>query len=181
MTLFSRKNLLIILLLLLPSACGGEPAADETAATAPPINATARALSTAIAASAEPPRDLTAIAQQIDAAEARWQEQGITRYSVEVRFRQPTWNTQIIQMTVADGVVVESEHSCFPQQDCIMQDVDPQTMTIAAMFDVAREIIALENDELAISFNENIGYPLGISYDDGSWVYGSFEQLEPAP
>lgn len=177
-----RKLTLIILVLFL-IGCGGADAAPEnegeTAVSG--LDPTAAALATAIVASAEPPVSFEGLAQQLDDAEALWQSHNIRSYHVEVRHRQPGWNTQIIDLVVTDGVVTDVTQSCFPERDCILREVDPQMMTIEAIYGVARNVLTLQDPATQMTFNPTYGYPNLVGYEDASWVYGEFELLDPAP
>jgi hypothetical protein len=79
---------------------------------------------------------------------------------------------------VEDGVVIDSTHTCFPEQDCIMQDVDPQTITVEALFETAANVLNLNDPETDMTFNQTYGYPNSIIYEDASWVTDGFKLLE---
>ncbi len=163
-------------------ACGGseqEQNGDEIVAE--PVSEqdmTVSALTTAIAASAQPAYDPAVLRAELETAVANWESQEINRYQITVRHRQPTWSTQIITITVEDGMVVDSNHTCFPEQDCIMQEIDPQTVTIAALFETAENVLDLNDPETEISFNPTYGYPNAIIYEDASWVTDTFRIIE---
>lgn len=172
----------LFLLLFLLVACGGSDGAQlENEANEEPVSErdmTANALTTAIAASAQPSFDPAALQNELNTAVSLWNSQGIDRYQVTVRHRQPTWNTQNITITVEDGVVTDSTHTCFPEQDCIMQDVDPASVTIEALFKTAENVLALNDPETDMTFNQTYGYPNSIIYEDASWVTDGFKLLD---
>ena len=140
-----------------------------------PPQATAEALATALFASAESPPDVQSLQTEIDTAQAIWNANNIQEYSIEVRHRRPNWDTQIVVLTVADGQVLESHHTCYPERTCMKRDVAPQEMVVENMFDVARQVISFSDLNPEFNFNETHGFPTYISYDDASWVLDSFE------
>jgi hypothetical protein len=171
----------LLILLFLLAACGsnGEATSDENIAE--PVSEqdmTVSALTTAIAASAEPPYDPAALMTELETAVALWQSQGVARYEITARHSQPTWNTQVIAITVEDGVVIDSDHTCFPQQDCILKEVDPETVTIEAMFETAESVIGFNDPETQITFSSSYGYPSTVIYEDASWVLDGFKRLD---
>ncbi|MAT99258.1 MAG: hypothetical protein CL608_19135 [Anaerolineaceae bacterium] len=172
----------LFLLLFFVAACGGSGGVEgEEAVDAEPVSEqdmTVSALTTAIAASAQPSFDPAALRNELETAVALWNSQEIERYQITVRHRQPTWNTQNITITVEDGVVVDSTHTCFPEQNCIMKDVDPASVTIAALFDTAENVLTLNDPETDMTFNQTYGYPNSIIYEDASWVTDGFKLLE---
>lgn len=174
----------VFLLLVMAVACGsGEAETVDVVVTAAEIvteqDVTAAALSTAIAASAEPPYDPVGLRADLAAAVSLWNSQEIQQYEVTVRTAQPTWNTQIVMLTVVDGVVVDSRHTCFPERDCVLQDVDPETLTVEALLETAEFILGLNDPETQMTFNQTYGYPNALGYPGGgSWVLDGFRVLE---
>ena len=171
----------IFCLLLLFVACGSPETSTTAESQTEPVSAqdmTSSALTTAIAASAEPPYDPAALLAELETAVSLWQSQAVGQYQVTVRHRRGSWNVQIFALTVENGRVVDSEHTCFPQQDCILQEVDPETLTIEALFETADAVIALNDPETEISFNPTYGYPNTVSYQDGIWTLEGFKLLE---
>lgn len=174
-----RTILVVCLVLLLAAACGAETPAGDTAVT--PISEqdmTVSALTTAIAASAEPPFDPTALRENLATAVALWNDQAVSNYQVTVNHRQPTWDTQYITLTVTDGVVTDTSQTCFPAQNCILREVDPQTLTIEALFETAEFVLGLNDPETEMTFNKTYGYPNAVIYEDASWVVNEFKSLE---
>lgn len=172
----------LFLLLFFVAACGGSGGVEgEEAVDAEPVSEqdmTVNALTTAIAASAQPPFNPAVLLSELETAVALWNSQEIESYQITVRHRQPTWNTQNITITVEDGMVIDSTHTCFPQQECIMQDVDPETVTIEALFATAENVLTLNDPETDMTFNQTYGYPNSIIYEDASWVTDGFQLLE---
>jgi hypothetical protein len=174
-----RTVLVACLVLLLAGACRAEAPASDTAVT--PISEqdmTVNALTTAIAASAEPPFDPTALRENLATAVALWNDQEISNYQVTINHRQPTWDTQYITITVADDKVTDTSQTCFPAQNCILREVDPQTMTIEALFETAEFVLGLNDPETEMTFNKTYGYPNAVIYEDASWVVNEFKPLE---
>lgn len=174
-----RTVVVVCLVLLLAAACGAETPVGDTAV--PPLSErdmTASALTTAIAASAEPPFDPTALRENLATAVALWNDQAVTNYQVTINHRQPTWDTQYITITVADGVVTDTSQTCFPAQNCILRDVEPQTLTIEALFETADFVLGLNDPETEMTFNKTYGYPNAVIYEDASWVVNEFKPLE---
>jgi hypothetical protein len=163
--------------LLLTVACGSD-GVQPTAESVSAQDMTARALTTAIAASAEPPFDASLLLAELETAVSLWHSQAIERYQITVRHRQATWNTQIFTITVENGTVVDNKHSCFPEQDCILQEVDPDTLTIEALFETAAAVIGFSDPETEITFNPSYGYPNALIYEEASWTLDSFKPLE---
>ncbi|KAA3654369.1 MAG: hypothetical protein DWQ04_34495 [Chloroflexi bacterium] len=155
--------------------CQADDFGSETAVT--PINATADALTTAIAASAEPPVDLQSLQAEIESAETMWRSQNIQNYRIEVRHLRPNWNTQIINITVENGNVLEAIHTCYPERTCMKRDVDPQDLVIVNMFEVARQVVKFTDLHPEVNFNKTYGFPTYISYDDASWILDGFELI----
>jgi len=172
----------LFLLLFVAAACGGSDGAqtgnEANGETLSGQDMTASALTTAIAASAQPAFDPTALQTELETAVSLWNSQEIKRYQITVRHRLPTWNTQNLTITVEGGVVIDSMHTCFPEQNCIMQNVDPESVTIEALFEAAANILNLNDPETEMTFNQKYGYPNAIIYEDASWVTDSFKLLE---
>lgn len=174
-----RTVVVVCLVLLLAAACGAETPVGDTAVT--PLSErdmTVSALTTAIAASAQPPFDPTALRENLATAVALWNDQAIANYQVTINHRQPTWDTQYITITVADGVVTDTSQTCFPAQNCILRDVEPQTLTIEALFETAEFVLGLNDPETEMTFNKTYGYPNAVIYEDASWVVNEFKPLE---
>lgn len=127
------------------------------------------------------PADNTMLLQELEAAMKKWEEHEITRYSLRVRHSQPTWNMQIIDVIVENGVVVESKQDCFPTRTCVLKKIEPQDFTIEALFEVARQVATLGDGPVEITFTDTYGYPNAIIYEDGFWNLETFQPLEAAP
>lgn len=167
----------LLLLLLIGVACGS----NGVPATVEPVSAkdmTASALTTAISASAEPPFDAAALLAELETAVSLWNSQKIQQYKVTISRQQPTWDTQYMTITVADGRVIDSQHSCYPERSCILRQIDPETVTIDALFDIAKLVIGLNDPDTQITFNPTYGYPTSVIYTDASWVISAFERLD---
>ncbi|MBK8905515.1 MAG: hypothetical protein IPM53_30315 [Anaerolineaceae bacterium] len=174
-----RTVFVVCLVLLLAAACGAETPEEDTAVT--PLSErdmTVSALTTAIAASAEPPFDPTALRGNLETAVALWNDQAVASYQVTINHRQPTWDTQYITITVEDGAVTDTSQTCYPAQNCVLRDVDPQTLTIEALFQTAEFVLGLNDPETEMTFNKTYGYPNAVIYEDASWVVNDFKPLE---
>lgn len=123
--------------------------------------------------------DSASLLQELEAAVQKWESHGITSYTLRVRHSQPTWSIQIIDVTVENGQVIEWEQSCFPERNCILREIDPQSFTIDALFETARRVAALGDENIEITFTKTYGYPNAISYPDGFWNLEAFMPLEP--
>lgn len=162
--------------LFMVSCSGSQAGVVDTAV--PSSQATSNALSTAIVASAEPPIDLAALQNDLQEAESRWQSQNIVRYSINVSYGQPHISTQKLSLTVENGQVVDSKHTCYPQTNCTLQQIDPQEYTVKNLFNAAHNVIALGEVE-DMTFNQTYGYPNAIIYEDAFWTTDSFQVLDP--
>ena len=136
----------------------------------------AEELATKVMAAAEATVDPTQFSEELAQARALWDEQNITNYTMQVRYNQPTWNVQILQVTVENGEVVDVEQSCFPQENCILRDVDATQFTIPQLLDIAANVgeLGLPASDVDITFNSNYGYPNAIVYPDAFWNVESF-------
>ena len=174
-----RLLVLFLIGVLILAGCGRPnraPIAGDTAADAgvPPD----LALSSSSEAESA---DNTLLLRELEAAVEKWESHAITRYSLRVRHSQPTWNVQIIDVTVEDNVVVESKQDCFPQRNCILKKIEPQDFTVEVLFEVAWRVANLGDGPVEITFTETYGYPNAIAYEDGFWNLEAFKPLEPAP
>lgn len=140
----------------------------------------AEEFATKVMADAEAPVDPTVFSEELAQVQALWDEQNITNYTMQVRYTQPTWNVQILQITVENGEVINSKQSCFPVEDCILRDVDATQFTVDQMPDIAATVgeLGLAADDVDITFNSNYGYPNAIAYPDGFWNIESFTPVE---
>ena len=80
-------------------------------------------------------------------------------------------------ITVAEGVVTDTSQTCFPAQNCILREVEPQTLTIEALFETADFVLGLNDPETEMTFNKTYGYPNAVIYEDASWVVNDFKPL----
>ncbi len=140
----------------------------------------AEALAPKVMADAEATIDPTIFSEELAQAQALWDKQNITNYTMQVRYSQPTWNVQILQITVENGEVTDSKQSCFPIEDCILRDVDATQFTVDQMLDIAATVgeLGLPASDVDITFNSNYGYPNAIAYPDGFWNIESFTPVE---
>ena len=183
-----RLLVLSLVSVLILAGCGrtdratiaGDTAADAGAPADVTLSSSLDANSAGAVSPAEAV-DNTLLLQELEAAVQKWESHGITRYSLRVRHSQPTWNIQIIDVTVADGVVVESKQNCYPERNCILKKIEPQDFTVEALFEVARRVASLGDGPIEITFTETYGYPNAIAYEDGFWNLEAFKPLEPAP
>ena len=167
--------LLIGLFLLLLVGCGGGDTETAVSTLTP-----AEELATKVMAEAEATVDPDSFNQELTAAKALWEEQNIDDYTMQVRYMQPTWNVQILKLTVEDGAVIDFEQSCFPREDCILRDVDADQFTVDKLLGVAAQVgtLGLPASDVDITFNKNYGYPNAIAYPDAFWNLESFTPIE---
>lgn len=160
-------------------ACGGSDEAPSETHVEPlsERDMTVSALTTAIAASAEPSFDPVVLRTELETAVSLWRSQEIQHYQATINHRQPTWDTQFITITVEDGAVVDTSQTCYPEQSCILRQVDPQTVMIETLFQTAESVIGFNDPETEITFNKTYGYPNAIIYEDASWVINEFKLL----
>ncbi|MCA9921286.1 MAG: hypothetical protein KC421_02885 [Anaerolineales bacterium] len=178
--LMMQRGFMFLALIALLAGCKASDDVVQTSEASGP-EATSAALATAIFASAEPPYNPQAVTAELETAVSLWNSHNITAYSIEVRHARPTWNTQIIKLVVEDGIVSDFEHTCYPERDCVLRDVDPQSMTVENMYDVARQIIPLVDLNPEVTFNHTYGYPTAIGNNDAGWVFDTFEIIAPTP
>jgi hypothetical protein len=119
------------------------------------------------------------LADEIDAAEERWQAQGITDYRIAVRSAS-VWHNQTDIITVRDGDVTEHSASCTNsllerEGECEIEPADPQTRTVEGLFAGARDLVNLA------AGGESVVYVLeGLSFEFHS-VYGYPELIASSP
>ena len=104
-------------------------------------------------------------------AEKKWQDRGVTSYTIEVRDIHSIWHAQIQKITVRDGKVVESSGDCLRApvdgQACKVEDFDPNMYTVPGLFALARnQMKGQEAKWTKITYNADFGYPESIGYDD---------------
>ncbi len=152
-------------------------------ATGAPSAATANALATRIMAAAADVNTAANpnFAQQLAEAKSRWAAHNIDDYTVTIRYNQPGWNTQFIDITVQDGVVIDHKQDCFPPRDCTLQKIDPAEFTIDELLVVAEYVgnLNIPDHPAEITFSQTYGYPTSISYEDGFWSLAQFQPTSP--
>lgn len=171
------------ILLLVLCGCGGTVGEGTAVSATPPTDATANALATRImAAAAEMDTGVSAnFAQQIEEAKSRWAAHNIDDYTVTVRYNQPGWNTQLIDLTVQDGMVTDHKQDCYPPRDCTLQKIDPAEFTIDRLLAAAEYVgnLTMLDQPAEITFSQTYGYPSSISYEDGFWSLTQFQPTNP--
>ena len=162
------------------SIVGMTGCSEETAVipTRTPQEATSQALTDAILASSEPPLDFEQLTQEISESEALWASQNLTTYRLEVSYREPNWNTQNFTLLIEDGVVTEEDHRCIPERTCVLQEVDLDAFEMHRLFDIAQEVVALEDENTHITFNKRLGFPNAIGYTEAVWIIQSVQVIE---
>ncbi len=171
------NRLLIILLLVSVGlvACGTETAVEPTV---DPKEATSQALTAAILASSEPPLDFEKLNREIEESEALWSSQNLTTYRLEVSYREPNWNTQNFTLLIEDGTVLQEDHRCVPERNCILNDVEISDFEMVNLFDIARRVVAIEDPDTQITFNKRLGFPNAIVYSEATWIVQSVQVIE---
>ncbi|HRQ39066.1 MAG TPA: DUF6174 domain-containing protein [Chloroflexota bacterium] len=179
----SKLTLLLAVLLLVVGACGSEGVDNgDTAVSA--TDATANALSTRIMAGAVSDTSNASSAdfqQQFEVANALWKSHNIDNYTVTIRYSQPGWNVQIIDITVKDGLVIDHTQDCYPPRNCILQKIDPAEFTIDKLLIVAEYVgnLNIPDHPAQITFSQTYGYPSSIGYEDGFWGLTQFQPTNP--
>jgi len=174
---------LFLLFVTLMVVCGcGKGSSESTTAVTPesPAEATALALATQImdTAASHEAADFT---PQLQEAQRTWAKHNIDDYTFVVWYSQPNWNTQVLNITVIDGVVTDSSHTCIPVRTCIMRDVDPTQFTIDKLLVVAENVnnLGLPATDVSLTFSQEYGYPTFIGYPDAFFNPSSFQPIDP--
>ncbi len=126
----------------------------------------------------------------LDTAERKWQNQGITSYTIEVLAVNSIWHAQYQQITVEEGVVTAQSGRCVPAPlemgECEVQDFVAEDFTVPGLFAKARAVSeTADPDFLTVSFAPIYFYPENISFndpeivdEDWGWSVTSFEVLK---
>lgn len=169
--------------------CGGaeETAVGPTATPDPVLVMQAALQETAAAQTVGRADQLARWLEELDAAEARWQNAGVTAYRIEVLYiNSPRSIGQRHTVTVRDGRIVEETADCANQNnDCILAQIDVNSVTAPGLFGMARS--AIEADEITdngteFNFDPEYGVPEWISLKTNGqfpwyWHVEAFEPL----
>ncbi len=119
-----------------------------------------------------------------------WEETGINSYQISVQVIQNIWHLQIYNLTIENGLVIDSNTSCIPApyegRECTIKSFDPDEFTISALFSMAEHQINCQSSKwLKITYDPDYGFPNLISFNDPEsldedWSYQviSFTKLD---
>ena len=171
------------------SACQTEADTPTETATPDPV-ATMQAALQATAAVSEADRsvELARWSEELDAAENLWASANVSKYALTVLYVNS--GQQILQshtIKVENGAIIEQSAACSEQQqDCIINEIDLENITVPGLFGMARN--AINNDEISdtgaeFNFDPQYGVPEWIVLKTKGefpwyWHVESFEVLE---
>ncbi len=127
---------------------------------------------------------------EIDQANRKWQELGITSYHIEVLAVRSIWHAQLHQITVRRSQVTEASASCIPtlfeSGNCTVEAFQAEAYTVPGLLARARSQVQSEQARWAkISYHPIYGFPNQISFDDPeildedwTWRVTAFEVLK---
>jgi hypothetical protein len=108
---------------------------------------------------------------QLTRGEKIWEEAGIKNYQISIQVVQSIWHLQIYNLTVENGLVIDSNASCIPApyegRECTEISFDPDNFTIPALFSMAeKQIKSQQSKWLKIEYDQDFGFPNIISFND---------------
>ncbi len=127
---------------------------------------------------------------QLTRGEKTWEVTGINNYQISVQVIQSIWHLQIYNLTVENGLVIDSSTSCIPApyegRECVIKTYDPDDFTIPALFSLAEQQIKSKQSKwLKIEYDPDFGFPTMITFNDPDildedWSYQviSFSKLD---
>lgn len=115
------------------------------------------------------------VAAEIEAAESRWQAQGVTDYEIEVQRQRGVEPAQFVTLEVVGGEIAESYQDCTPtpgsNAGCVIERVDPEAFTVEGLFAYARD----NNYRASVmTFDEETGVLAFLSLQDETVVRVTF-------
>ena len=188
---FPKQLFLFTLLLLGSLGCGGTTSKVGPTPTVDPVQVMQAAIQATIAAEqGNRGASLATWAEELEAAEQVWQEQGIDHYTITVAYTSSdSVNQSIYTLTVEDGEIIDDGATCVAfgtNSSCVIEDIDLVTLTVPGLFALARN--ALESDTVNdvgndFNFHETYGVPQFISLRSTGqfpwfWQVNAFEVLE---
>ncbi len=127
---------------------------------------------------------------QLTSGEKLWKESGVNHYQISIQVVQSIWHLQIYNLTVENGLVINSSTSCIPApyegRECTIKSFDPDNFTIPALFSMAELQIKSQHSKwLKIEYDPDFGFPTLITFNDPDildedWSYQviSFTKLD---
>jgi hypothetical protein len=108
---------------------------------------------------------------QLTRGEKSWEETGINKYQISVQVVQSIWHLQVYNLTIENGLVIDSNTSCIPApyegRECKIKSFDPDEFTIPALFSFAdHQIQSQPSKWLKITYDPEYGFPNLISFND---------------
>jgi len=188
---FPKQLFLLIVLIVGSLGCSGGASNPGPTPTVDPVQAMQAAIQATMAAEAGNRGELLATwAEELEAAEKTWQEQGIHRYTIVVAYTSShTVNQSIYTLTVDNGEIVEDSATCVAfgtNSNCVIDDIDLTALTVPGLFATARN--ALNSDTIndtsgGFNFHETYGVPQFIGLRSTGqfpwfWQVNTFEVLE---
>ena len=128
--------------------------------------------------------------EQLDQAQQKWAEQGITSYRIEVLVVSSVWHAQSQQITVQSNQVVDAQARCIPAPTeagaCEVRTFTAEDYMVPGLFALARsEIQSKQAARVQITYNPSYGFPSQVSFDDPelvdedwSWRVTAFEVVK---
>jgi hypothetical protein len=115
----------------------------------------------------------TPLQEDIEDAAAAWESQAITDYQMNVKFRHPGWNVQVLDVSVSDGTPVVESHTCFPERSCAVRQVDASRLTVANLIAELRRAAAQGIVEHVV-YHDTFAFPRIITTGEDSWEISNF-------
>jgi hypothetical protein len=127
---------------------------------------------------------------QLTRGEKIWEEAGIKNYQISIQVVQSIWHLQIHNLTIENGLVIDSSTSCIPApfegRECAIKTYDPDDFNIPALFSLAEQQIKSKQSKwLKIDYDPDFGFPDRISFNDPDsldedWSYQviSFKKID---
>jgi len=126
---------------------------------------------------------------QLDQAERKWNERGITSYRIVVSESNSIWHSQDNTVVVVGGQVAEQSARCIMDtielNSCPAKPFDAARFTVPALFATCRSALEMQPmDVVRVELDETYGFPLRIVSDrrdpidgDHGWQVESFTPL----
>jgi hypothetical protein len=145
-----------------------------TSAPSPTVTLTHTATLTPTPTYTPTPTSTPTPTEQLDQAEQKWAEQGITRYRIEVLVVS-IWHAQSHQITVQNNQVVDAQARCIPAPmelgACEVRANTAEDYIVPGLFALARSEIQSEQAAwVQITYHPSYGFPSQVSFDDPELV-----------
>jgi hypothetical protein len=127
---------------------------------------------------------------QLTRGEKVWKEADINNYQISVQVVQSIWHLQVYNLTIENGLVIESNASCIPApyegRECTIKPFNQDEFTIPALFSMTEHQLKSQSSKwLKITYDPDFGFPDLISFNDPDildedWSYQvvSFTKLD---